>query len=159
MDNPRSTPVTRALDALAIPYTFFQHQGTVSSVEQAAAERGMGIDQVIRSIVFRTGPGAFVMVLVSGTRQIAWPALRRKLGQSRLTMASEDEVLASTGYRLGAVSPFGLPAPMPVLVDRSVLANQVVSLGAGVRHSAVVLKSADLLKGLGEAEVVDLAGS
>lgn len=158
MDMTDSTPVTRALDALGIPFVFFRHTGQVASVEQAAAERGMTIDQVVRSIVFRTGPGLFLMVLVGGTRQVSWPALRRALGQSRLTMASEEEVLQVTGYRLGAVSPFGLPAPMRILVDRSAVAPEVISLGTGIRYTAVVLKSVDLLKALGDVEPVDLSG-
>ena len=60
------TPVTRALDALEIPYRFFRHPGNVSSLEQAAQERGQEPEQVIRSIVFRLSQSEFVMVLVAG---------------------------------------------------------------------------------------------
>jgi len=149
-----ATPVTQALDQLHTPYRTFAHSGQVHSVEQAAEERGMTIDQVVRSIVFRVGPDQFVMVLVTGTRQIAWPLLRKYLNQSRLTMASEEEVLSVTGYRLGAVSPFGLPAPLRILVDQSVLENEEVSIGAGVRNAAVLLKTSDLLTALGQVETV-----
>src|SRR5919199_1777647 len=109
---PSSTPVTRALDALRIPHRVFVHPGPVSSLEQAARERGQSPDQVIRSIVFRLAKDEYVMVLIAGERQVSWPTLRRYLGQSRLTMASEDELLAATGYPMGAVSPFGLLKPM-----------------------------------------------
>jgi Cys-tRNA(Pro) deacylase len=153
-----STPVTRALDRLGIPYRFYRHAGPVVSVEQAAEERGMSVDQVVRSIVFRTGPGRFVMALIGGKRQVSWPVLRRILGQSRLTMATEEEVLQATGYRLGAVSPFGLPAPMRILVDRSVLEQQTISLGSGVRSTTVILAVVDLIRALGEYEVVNLSG-
>ena len=115
------TPVTRVLDALDTPYRYFRHPGKVKSLEQAARERGQAPQQVIRSIVFRLSGSEFVMVLVAGPSQISWPALRSYLGHSRLTMASEEEVLRVTGYPLGAVSPFGLPEPLRILVDRSVL--------------------------------------
>jgi Cys-tRNA(Pro) deacylase len=147
------TPVTRELDAKGIPYRFFRHPGPVNSVEQAAEERGMRIEQIVRSILFRIGPGDFVMALIAGTDQISWPGLRRYLGQSRLTMATEDEVLQATGYRLGAVSPFGLPAPMRILVDRSVFAPDEVSIGSGVKGTTVILKREDLQSALGEVEV------
>ena len=156
MSNVISTPVSRALDQRGIPYTFFRHAGPVNSVAQAAAERGMTVDQVVRSIVFRTAPGQFVMALVSGERQVSWPALRRILGQSRLTMATADEVQQATGYQPGAVSPFGLPAPLRILVDRSVLDQQVVSIGSGVRSTAVILTVADLMRGLEAFELADL---
>jgi len=79
------TPVTLALDSLGIPYRTFTHPGPIASLEQAAQERGQQPDQVIRSILFRAAKDEFVMVLVNGARQVAWPALRKHLGQSRLT--------------------------------------------------------------------------
>jgi prolyl-tRNA editing enzyme YbaK/EbsC (Cys-tRNA(Pro) deacylase) len=146
------TPVTRALDALNISNRFFQHAGPVRSLEQAAEERGQRPEQIIRSIVFRVGEGQFVMVLAAGPRQISWPALRKHLGQSRLTMATEEEVLKATGYPLGAVSPFGLPAPMRLLIDNSVVQPGEVSIGSGVRYTTVILQSADLKTALGDVE-------
>ena len=93
------------------------------------------------------------MVLMAGPRQISWPALRGHLGHSRMTMASKEEVQEVTGYELGAVSPFGLPEPVRILVDESVLEQADVSIGSGVRNATVILKSADLMKALGEVEV------
>lgn len=150
------TPVTRALDQQNIPYRTFEHTGRVHSVEQAAAERNMQVDQVIRSIVFRLEEGEFVMVLAPGTHQISWPALRKYLDRSRLTMATEEEVLENTGYQLGAVSPFGLPRPMRILVDESVLASDEISLGSGKRSSAVMMKTEDFRKALAPLEIVRL---
>ena len=148
-----STPVTSALDEKGISYRFFRHPGQVRSLEQAARERGQRPEQIVRSIVFRLSEEEFVMVLMAGPRQISWPALRSYLGHSRMTMASKEEVQEVTGYELGAVSPFGLPEPMRVLVDESVLEQAEVSIGSGVRNATVILKSADLMKALGEVEV------
>jgi Cys-tRNA(Pro) deacylase len=148
-----TTPVTRHLDSLGIPYRTFRHPGLVHSLEQAALERHQSPEQVIRSIVFRLGDGAFVMVLMAGAGQVAWRALRRYLGQSRLTMATEPELMQVTGYVAGAVSPFGLPVPMRVLIDERVMANDEVSIGSGVRGLTVILTPADLRRALPEAEV------
>jgi prolyl-tRNA editing enzyme YbaK/EbsC (Cys-tRNA(Pro) deacylase) len=150
-----TTPVTRALDALGIPYRFFRHAGQVRSLEQAAQERGQRPEQVVRSILFRLGQGSFAMVLVAGPAQVSWPALRSHVGQSRLTLASEQEVLVVTGYPIGAVSPFGLPQPLRILVDRGVLAEYEISIGSGVRHTTVIMKTADLQTALGKFELGD----
>jgi prolyl-tRNA editing enzyme YbaK/EbsC (Cys-tRNA(Pro) deacylase) len=71
-------------------------------------------------------------------------------------MATEEEVLEVTGYRVGTVSPFGLKNPVKVLIDESVLQEEEVSTGSGVRQMAIILKSADLRQALGNAEVVSL---
>jgi prolyl-tRNA editing enzyme YbaK/EbsC (Cys-tRNA(Pro) deacylase) len=93
------------------------------------------------------------MVLMAGPDQISWSALRAYLGRSRLTTASREEILQVTGYELGAVAPFGLPAPMQILIDASVLEQEELSLGSGVRGAAIIMKSEDLLAALGGVEV------
>lgn len=150
-----ATPVTRALDAANIPYRFFRHPGQVTSLEQAARERDQNPEQVIRSIVFRQAKDEFVMVLIAGPAQVSWPALRAYLGQSRLTMADQTQILEMIGYPIGAVSPLGLPNPMRILVDRSVLQESEVSIGSGVRDTTVILRSSDLMEILGSAEIDD----
>lgn len=151
-------PVSRALTALAIPHRVFRHPGPVTSLEQAAHERGQLPEQVVRSLVFRAAQNEFVMVLVAGDQQVSWPALRRYLGQSRVSLASEAEVLAATGYVRGTVSPFGLPTPMRVVMDASVLGQAEVSLGSGERNVTVILRVDDLRRALREAEVAQLTG-
>ena len=151
--------VSQDLTEQGIPHRVYRHAGPIHSLEQAARERGQKPEQVVRSILFRLGQGEYVMVLAAGPEQVSWPALRSYLGQSRLTMASQEEVLEATGYQTGAVSPFGLPGPMRILVDRKLLLQDEVSIGSGVRGTTVILSVYDLMKALPGVEVGDfLAG-
>lgn len=93
------------------------------------------------------------MVMVAGPAQVDWKRLRKHLGQSRLTMATAEEVLAATTHPIGAVSPLGLPAPIPLYVDESVLQESEISIGSGVRGTTVILRSDDLMRALPAAEV------
>ena len=140
-----------------VPYRLFRHPGPVHSLEQAAAERNQSPDQIVRSIVFRVARGDYVLVLVAGPRQVAWPVLRKHLGQSRITMATEEEVLEYAGAERGGVSPLGLPRPMRILVDESVFAQKEISLGSGVRGTTVILSSVDLKRVLVDAEIGSFA--
>ena len=151
-----SPPVSLELEKLGIHHRVFRHVGKVTSLEQAARERGQRPEQIVRSILFRTGEDEYLMALIAGPAQISWKALRTYLGQSRLTMASEAEVLAVTGYSVGAVSPFGTARSLRVLVDASVFAEEEVSIGSGIRGTTVILKSEDLKRALGEVEMVKL---
>jgi len=150
------TPVGRALQALGIPFEEFRHAGPVNSLEQAAEERGQRPEQVVRSILFRLAQDDYLIVLVGGPKQIDWKRLRGTVGQSRMTMARPDEVLSVTGYEIGAVAPFALPRPVRVLLDESVMAEEVVSLGSGVRGTAIILTTADLARALGDVERVSV---
>lgn len=153
LNDPSPTPVTQALDRAGVPYRFFRHTGVVRSLEQAAQERGQQPQQVVRSLLFRLAEDEFVMVLVSGPRQISWPSLRAFLGTNRMTMATDEEVLRVTGYPPGAVSPFGLPRPLRLLVDPVVLEQDEVSIGSGMRNTTVILRQEHLRRALGHYEI------
>jgi Cys-tRNA(Pro) deacylase len=152
-------PASIALEKLNILHQVFRHETPVTSFEQAAADRNQRPEQIVRSILFQIRPEEFVMVLVAGPDQVDWKKLRQLVGRSRVRMATEDEVLEVTGYRVGTVSPFGLKNDVRVLIDESVLKEEEVSIGSGVRNMAIILKSAELRQALGESEIVSLLES
>jgi len=151
-------PALLELNRKDIPYRTFQHSGSVKSLTQAAVERRQLPEQVVRSILFRLAKDEFCLALVAGPAQIDWRKLRKHFNQSRLTMAAPDEVLRITGYIPGAVSPFGLPAPVPVIADPNVFKPDEISLGSGQRGLAIIIKTSDLMHALGEIEIFDLLG-
>ena len=153
MDIP---PISIALEELGVPHKIFRHETPVTSFEQAASDRGQRASQIVRSILFRIAEDEFIMVLVAGPAQVSWKNLRKHLGRSRISMATEDEVLAVTGYRIGTVGPFGLPNQLKVLIDASVMLEEEISIGSGMRNTAIILKSADLHHALNNADVVSL---
>ncbi|MDD2921049.1 MAG: YbaK/EbsC family protein [Anaerolineales bacterium] len=153
MDAP---PVSLALTKLDIPHKVFHHKNPVVSFEQAAGERGQRVSQIVRSILFRVSEDEFVMALVAGSGQISWKALRKYLGRSRVTMATEDEVFAATGYKIGTVGPLGLRKQIRVLIESRVFDEEEISIGSGMRDRAIILKSADLQIALKNADVVSL---
>jgi len=146
-------PAAKALESLGIPYRLFEHARPPSSLEEAAEMRAQLPSQVIRSILFRLSDSDFVMVLMAGPGQISWKSVRAALGVSRMTMASEAEVLQVTGFIRGAVTPLGLPNPMRILADKSIFDHAEVSLGSGVRGVAIIMKAADLSKALPHLEI------
>ena len=149
-------PASVALEKLNIPHRIFKHETPVSSFEQAAADRDQRPGQIVRSILFNIRPDEFLMVLVAGPDQIDWRKLRQLVKRSRVRMATEEEVLDVTGYRVGTVSPFGLPRPLKILIDESILEEEEISIGSGVRNMAIILKSTDLQRALGDVEIVSL---
>ena len=149
-------PVSLALEKMNIPHQIFRHETPVDSFEKAASDRGQRPSQIVRTILFRVSEEEFALVLVAGPGQISWKILRKLLGKSRITMATEEEVLAVTGYRIGTVGPFGLAKPVQMFIEAGVLKEEEVSIGSGMRDTAVIIKSADLKKALEPVDVVEL---
>ena len=152
-------PASTALEKLNIPHRVFVHEKPLDSFEQAAEERKQRPEQIVRSILFQIRPEEFLMVLVAGRDQIDWRKLRQLVKRSRVRMATEEEVLTVTGYRIGTVSPFGIKTPIQILIDESVLKEEEISIGSGTRQMAIILKSTDLRRALSDSEIVSLTES
>lgn len=148
-----------ALDSLGIEHGLFFHERPVTSFEQAASDRNQRPEQIVRSILFQVRPGEFVMVLMAGRDQIDWKKLRQIVKRSRVRMATEEEVFEVTGYRVGTVSPFGVKTQVRMMIDASVLKEDEISIGSGVRNTAIIMKSAALRHALGDAEIVSVSES
>lgn len=145
---PTQTAVTETLHELGIPFELHVHESQLRSLEQAARERGLEPEQIVRSLLFRLESGEFVLVLIPGPSKVDWAKLRHYLGVSRVTTARPQEVEEVTGYPTGAVSPFGLREQVRLLADEGIRDIEVISIGAGIRNAGVILQSKHLVQKL-----------
>lgn len=81
---------------------------------------------------------AACMVLAT-TRADVNGVVRRHLDARKASFAAMDEAVALTGMEYGGITPIGLPASWPVLVDASVTTAGRVVIGGGVRGSKLEL--------------------
>jgi prolyl-tRNA editing enzyme YbaK/EbsC (Cys-tRNA(Pro) deacylase) len=96
-------------------------------------------------------------VVLATTRLDVNGVVRRRLGTRKASFASAEETRELTGMVIGGVTPFGLPAEVPVWVDERVMARPRVVLGGGGRDRKLVGPPA-MLRALAPVEVIaDLA--
>ena len=93
-------------------------------------------------------------VVLATTRADVNGTIRRRLDARRASFAPMDQAVSATGMEYGGITPIGLPADWPVLVDPAVVAAGLVVVGSGVRRSKLVLPG-DLLGRLPGAEVLE----
>ncbi len=83
-------------------------------------------------------------------------AVRRHLGARKLSFASMDDAVELSGMEYGGITPIGLPADWPLLVDESVAAHERLIIGSGIRGSKLLVTGA-LLAALPNAETLAVA--
>jgi Cys-tRNA(Pro) deacylase len=121
--------------------------GAARTAAEAAAAVGCELSRIVKTLVLDCD-GRPAAVLVPGDRRADLRKVARELGCTSVRVAATDEVEAATGFPPGGVAPFPLPRVDRVLIDRSLLAHEVVWVGAGSpRH----------LAGLAPGELVRLA--
>jgi prolyl-tRNA editing enzyme YbaK/EbsC (Cys-tRNA(Pro) deacylase) len=96
-------------------------------------------------------------VILATTRADVNGVVRRHLDARKASFAPQDAAVAETAMEYGGITPFGLPAPWPVLVDAAVVERPYVVVGSGVRRSKLVVPGPALAE-IAAAEVLpDLA--
>ncbi|MGW1954569.1 YbaK/EbsC family protein [Streptomyces sp. NPDC001920] len=98
-------------------------------------------------------------VVLSTTRVDVNGVVRRQLGARKASFASMDTATGETGMEYGGITPIGLPAGWPVLVDSAVVDLPYVLVGSGRRRGKLLvpgkafaeLPGAVVLEGLGVA--------
>ncbi|MFH8938856.1 YbaK/EbsC family protein [Streptomyces griseosporeus] len=98
-------------------------------------------------------------VALSTTRVDVNGVVRRRLGARKASFAPMETATRATGMEYGGITPLGLPAGWPVLVDAAVVDLPWVLVGSGRRRGKLLipgkafaeLPDATVLEGLGVA--------
>jgi prolyl-tRNA editing enzyme YbaK/EbsC (Cys-tRNA(Pro) deacylase) len=99
----------------------------------------------------------YAAVLVRGAdRADVNGVVRRHLDARKLSFAPMGDAVALTGMEYGGITPVGLPADWPILVDESVASHERLIIGSGIRGSKLLVTGA-FLAALPNAEVLPLA--
>lgn len=106
----------------------------------------------------RSGATTLAACLVLATTRADVNGLvRRHLGARKASFAPQDVAVAESGMAYGGITPVGLPAGWPVLVDRAVADSELLVIGSGTRGSKLLVPGS-VLAALPGAEVLDGLG-
>ncbi|MFE5211526.1 YbaK/EbsC family protein [Streptomyces sp. NPDC056600] len=101
--------------------------------------------------------GYAACLVLSTTRADVNGLVRRRLGARKASFAPMDTATGLTGMEYGGITPVGLPAGWPVLVDSAVAALPYVLVGSGRRRGKLLVPGPALAE-LPGAEVVEGLG-
>jgi prolyl-tRNA editing enzyme YbaK/EbsC (Cys-tRNA(Pro) deacylase) len=106
----------------------------------------------------RAGEERFAACLVlATTRADVNGVVRKRLDVRKASFAPMDVAVELTGMAYGGITPLGLPAGWPLLVDPAVAAAPELVIGSGVRGSKLLIPG-PTLAALPNAEVVENLG-
>jgi prolyl-tRNA editing enzyme YbaK/EbsC (Cys-tRNA(Pro) deacylase) len=95
-------------------------------------------------------------VVLATTRADVNGVVRKHLGARKISFASMDTAVSLTGMEYGGITPVGLPADWPILIDENVVDQERVIIGSGIRGSKLLVDT-KVLASLPNAEVLAIA--
>ena len=143
------------LEAHGLAEGVFEFEQSTKTAQQAADAMGCELGQIVKSLVFVVAEKP-VVALVAGDRRGDTDAISTLMGGGKARFADAETVRSATGYAIGGVSPFDLPADLPVLADSSLARFEIVYPAAGTPTSMVRMNLGELLE-LSGAHVADVS--
>jgi len=136
--------VRLALAASSHPDTITEFPESTRTAAEAAAAVGCTIAQIAKSIVFRAGSRAAV-VITSGANRVDPAKAGAALGVS-LSRADAGFVRDTTGFAIGGVAPVGHLAQPLILLDADLFSLDPIWAAAGSPAHVFRTSAAELLR-------------
>jgi prolyl-tRNA editing enzyme YbaK/EbsC (Cys-tRNA(Pro) deacylase) len=171
--NLRFVPVLEAIELVGGPVREYVHSPNagdglwVSAIDPNLADTAafcehydIGLDMSANCVVVEAKRAERVWyaacLVLATTRADVNGIVRKHLGARKISFASMDTAVSLTGMEYGGITPIGLPADWPLLVDQNVIDQERVVIGSGIRGSKLLV-STSVLASLPSAEVLAIA--
>lgn len=129
--------------------------GPTATVAEAAATLDVPPTRIVKSLLFASQGGEYLLVVACGEAKIDRERLAETAGLPKLKLASPATVLAVTGCAVGGMPPVGHGESLPVIVDRAVLAEPMVYGGGGRIDAVLRILPEDIVR-LNQATLADV---
>ena len=151
-------PAHQFLDQQGIPYLKLSFSPETSKGAASVAEAlGYQPGQMVKTLIFQTGAGERVLVMLGGDKNAVSGHLKRAIGNRNIRLADAESVYQATGYQIGSIPPFHWqPTGFRSFLDEALLQEEVLGVGAGVWGEEIII-SPELLARASGAEVVNLS--
>jgi prolyl-tRNA editing enzyme YbaK/EbsC (Cys-tRNA(Pro) deacylase) len=123
-------------------------EGTTATVDTAAQALGVEPGRIAKTLAIRAGEHLFLLC-ARGDARLDNRKCKDEFG-ARPRMLGAEETLELTGHPVGGVCPFGLKTPLPVYLDVSLKAFDVVYPAGGSLNTSVEVPTERLFELVGE---------
>jgi prolyl-tRNA editing enzyme YbaK/EbsC (Cys-tRNA(Pro) deacylase) len=152
--------VAETVVKLGIPYELIPIDPLFADTAAFCEKYGYPVERSCNTIIVasKKEPKQFVAcVVLAHTRLDVNKRVTKLMGVAKASFASAEEMTALTGMQVGGVTPFSLPASMPLYIDDRIPALDWIILGGGGR-SLKLKTSPEALMKLGAEVIAGLAG-
>jgi prolyl-tRNA editing enzyme YbaK/EbsC (Cys-tRNA(Pro) deacylase) len=152
-----SDPILDAAAATGVTFEVVPCDPELADTAAFCEAYGYRSDQSANAIVVvgKGDPRVYAACLVLATTWLdVNGAVRKRFGVRKASFASADETAEMTGMQIGGVTPYGLPAGLPIWIDSRVMDCDQVIVGGGSRDRKLLVPPASLAA-LPAAEIVE----
>ncbi|MDP7703511.1 MULTISPECIES: YbaK/EbsC family protein [unclassified Mycobacterium] len=147
-----ATPALAALGKAGVPHQVVKYDhdsrersfGT-EAVTALTESEGIAAEQIYKTLIIEV-TGGLAVAIVPASAKLSLKAAAAALGVGKAAMADPAVAERTTGYVLGAVSPFGQRKRLRTVLDSGALSWTTIYCSAGRRGWDVAVSPQDLIR-------------
>ena len=123
----------------------YDHDADCEAYGQEAVEKlGLDENRVFKTLVIQLDNRQLAVAVIPVPSMLSMKQVAKALGAKKASMADKKEVLRSTGYVLGGVSPLGQKKLLKTVIDASAECFESIYVSGGRRGLDLELNPDDL---------------
>ena len=141
------TPAVKLAKKAKIAHTTheYKHDSNAGSYGLEAAEKmAVAAERIFKTLVVDVGDKKLVVAVVPVTAMLNLKAIAKAAKAKKAVMADKNDVMRSTGYILGGVSPLGQKKRLLTVIDSAAQVHETIYVSAGRRGLEIELSPLDL---------------
>jgi prolyl-tRNA editing enzyme YbaK/EbsC (Cys-tRNA(Pro) deacylase) len=155
MEERGANEVRAFFNARGLRKEIHSFEDSTHNSELAAQTLGVRVGQIAKTILLMVDESP-VIVVISGDLRVDFKKVKALRGGRKVRLGGPEDVVAHTGFKVGAVSPVALPGGIPVYQDLSLRRFETIYPAAGETNNMFVTTPGELLTLTG-AQEKDLA--
>lgn len=112
---------------------------------EAAAAIGCTVEQIVKSLIFKTKSGKPMLITTSGGNRVNEKRIQEIIGE-KIAKADADFVREVTGYPIGGVPPIAHLQRIETIIDEDLLQYPEIWAAAGTPNAVFRLDPAQLVR-------------
>ncbi len=139
------TKITQLLVSKGIEYRLLPHEKPVFTCEDAAMERHVPLDEMIKCILLVDKKKKYFLTCMTAEKMVDTQKVRDIVNSSRLSFASEQEIEEILDYKMGAIPPLLLRTEVPIIFDNAIMKKDKVNISSGDPKAGLELNPRNLI--------------
>jgi len=155
----KATRATQALAKAGVAFTVHAYDYDPDAEKvglQAAEALGEAPERVLKTMMVLLD-GKPACAILPSDRELSMKRFAAALGGKSAAMMPVPQAEKVSGYKVGGVSPFGQPRPVPLAIEQAALDHQLVYINGGQRGLQVRLSPRDAMQVLKAVSAIIVA--
>ena len=142
---PSEQKFSEALNKMNSKIRLIKFEESTKTSQDAANALNMSIDQIGKSVVFKTEKGKFLLIIASGAEKINENLIEKEINE-KIIKTTPQEIKEYVGYPIGGIPPFAHDNPMKIFFDKKLLKFDKIFCAGGTPNLVFETTPEEILK-------------